>query len=470
MATRNRRTLVLFATIAALAIRGVAAQAQPLHSDPGEVGPYAVGHTAYSMVDPNNGNRPVLFSVWYPVDPTTITSSTPPAQYPLDPYTGSTNLPITLSTDWQPLGYDTAYEGPTPSKHGPFPLVVFSVGATDNSWMHLFQGARLASHGYVFAAIDHYADCQWPWSPCDDLLTISVNRPHDVSFVITQLLIKSRMPGDLLFHTIDPDRVAASGHSFGGYATFALAGGDDLVCDALFPALYDGVPLPYPSSNCVPILPDERIKALITLDGSSWMLRYEWMARISMPSLIMGETVENSHLIGDLQVTPPIGPLYQDWIARPHAAIDRPDSLRVDVDGANHYSFTNYCDFGQVLFNIGLISSTDLTGFLSAWPCSSTVPPAVTISSDDEHKVVTKYMIAFLNVYLRHPGPDTWRDREILTPRYALDHKPTVQFFDSEECRATLPNQSYFTFRSHQTSRECVVALKDQTGWFAPLH
>jgi len=100
MATYQAIVLLLI-TVTLNTIRG--AIAQPIYSDPGKVGPYAVGHTAYSLVDVNNGNRPVLFSVWYPVDPNTITSSTPPAQYPLDPYTGTTYLPMTLSTDWQPL-------------------------------------------------------------------------------------------------------------------------------------------------------------------------------------------------------------------------------------------------------------------------------------------------------------------------------------------------------------------------------
>jgi hypothetical protein len=215
---------------------------------------------------------------------------------------------------------------------------------------------------------------------------------------------------------------------------------------------------------------------MITFDGSSQMLRFDWLARISMPSLIMGETVENSFEIGEFQLGGGAGPLIQDWIARPHAAIERRDSYRVDVDGANHYSFTNYCDVAlipkalEAFYNLGFLPSPTVASFDSFWPCSSTVPPAVTISSADEHKVVTKYMIAFLNVHLRHQGPDTWRDRAILTPEYALDHTPTVQFFDSEECRAPLPNRSYFTYRVHQTSTECDVAPKDQPGWFAPLH
>src|ERR1035437_1905873 len=157
----------------------------------------------------------------------------------------------------------------------------------------------------------------------------------------------------------------------------------------------------------------------------------------------------------------------RDWIARPHGAIDRVDSYRVDVNGANHYSFTNSCDGGQVFFNLGLISLGDLTAWENSWPCASTGLDPVTISSADEHEVVTKYMIAFLDVYLGGWDPDWWLDRWILTPEYALSHTPTVQFFDSERCDATLPDHSYFKYRPHQVSSECDVAQKNPTGWFA---
>ena len=162
------------------------------------------------------------------------------------------------------------------------------------AWQHIFIGTRLASHGYVVAVAEHYADCTWPWDPCDDLLTIMVNRPRDISFVISQLLIKNWTPGELLFHKIDPEKIAASGHSIGGYATYAVTGGDHLVCDALWPAIVGSETLPYPPSTCVATVPDRRIKAMVSLDGSSQMLRFHELARISIPSLIMGETVDQS--------------------------------------------------------------------------------------------------------------------------------------------------------------------------------
>jgi len=435
------------------------ARSQQQYDDPGQLGRYAVGHISYQMVDKDANNRPEFFSVWYPVDPKDIHASTPPAEYLTDPYTGTENLPATFSTDWQKLGYDTAYEGPRLSEDGPFPLVMFSPGWTDGYWCHIFIGTRLASHGYVVAVLEHWADGQWPWSPFDDLVTAMVNRPRDVSFAITQLLAKSRMPGELLFRAIDPERNAASGHSIGGYATYTLAGGDDLVCDTLMPVLDGTGTLPYPAATCVPTPPDPRIKTIVSLDGSSQFLHYRELARISVPSLIMGDTVDQSAVIdanGDLR----------DWIARPHSAINRFDSYRVDVNGANHYSYTDYCDAAQVWFNLGWISSANLTAWETSWPCASTGWFPVTIPAADAHEVVTKYMIALLDLYLGGRDKNKQLDRWILTPEYALDHTPTVQFFNSEKCPAALPDKSYFTYRAYQLSSECDVAQKDPTGWF----
>jgi predicted dienelactone hydrolase len=462
------RTLFLTPVVVLLAVGVVNAQGDRSLDDPGQLGPYAVGHTNYRMVDKDNGNRPVFFTVWYPVDAGDIDSSTPPAEYltdpytdllpPTDPYWYFTKEP-TFSTDWESLGYDRAYEGPTPSNDGPFPLLMVSPAWSGDNWQYIFIGTRLASHGYVVAVLEDWADCQLPWSQCDDDLTALVNRPRDVSFAITQLLAKSRKPGQLLFRAIDPERIAASGHSNGGYAAYTLAGGDDLVCDALWPALEGQDTLPYPANTCVPTPPDRRIKAIISLDGVSSAHRYRELARISVPSLIMGETVDQLEgLDSDGSA--------RDWSARPHAAINRDDSYRVDVNGANHYSFGTLCDAVQVWYNRGWFSSDDLAAWENSWPCASTGWDPVTIPAADAHEVVTKYMISFLDIYLGGPNKSKRLEREILTPEYALSHTPTVQFFDSEACAAYLPDHSYFRYRAFQLSRECDVAEKDPTGWF----
>jgi len=451
--------MAVFAIAFLVSVGVVRAQEHPWFDDPGQPGHYAVGHTGYLFTDASRGNRPVYFMVWYPTDPNSITSSTPPAQYPLDPYTGSTNLPITVSGDWEALGYDRAYEGPPPSQSKLFPLVMVSPGSSEDSWQLLFIGTRLASHGYVVASAEHWGDCQWPWDACDDPLTTMFNRPRDISFIITQLLQKSRTRGELLFRTIDPNKIAASGHSMGGYTTYALAGGDKQVCDTLFPVLFFGESLPYPTGDCVETPRDPRVKAIVLLDAiSDQALHYNEFARIKVPSLIMGQTFDQ--MVG---MFPDMG----NWSARPHRAIDRPDSYRVDVNGSNHISYVVLCDALPLFYNYGVFSADDVQYYENNWPCASTGWDPVTISPADARLVITKYMIAFLDIYFHSQDATPWLDWWILTPEYARSHTPTVQFFDSEDCHVALPDRTYFRFRPYQTSNECDVAQKDPTGWFA---
>jgi hypothetical protein len=445
----------VFAVVVQIPVDPAHAQGHPLRDGPGQLGRFAVGHTNYLMTDKSNGDRPVAVSVWYPAEAWSVSSSSPLAQYPMDPY--STNLPISTSADWEALGYDRAYEGLLASAHGPFPLLVFSPGWGCDNWMYLFIGTRLASHGYVVAVIEHWADGQWSWSQWDDLMTALVNRPKDISFTITALLGKSAKRRDLLHHAIDPDKIAVSGHSLGGYATFAITGGDEMVCDALIAALWGTDTLPYPASTCVPTFPDRRIRAIVSVDGSSWLLRYREMSRISMPALILGETVEYSENND---------PELRDWIARPHAAINRRDAFRVDFTGVNHMTFTDICDGVQVLYNLGVFSADDLAAWQSNWPCATTGWNPATTPFALTRQVVPEYMIAFLDVYFGERG-GTGLEQSILTPEYALNNWPTlVQLFDSERCYAALPDKTYFRYRPHQVTSECETKLKDPTGWF----
>jgi hypothetical protein len=125
---------------------------------------------------------------------------------------------VWTSAHWETLGYDRAYEAPTASSHGPFPLVMVSPGYKDGNWEYFYIGTRLASHGYVVAVIDHDHEGQFVWSlPAGDYLVSMFNRPRDVSFAITELLLKNANVGELLHAVIEPSKIAMSGHSFGGY-------------------------------------------------------------------------------------------------------------------------------------------------------------------------------------------------------------------------------------------------------------
>ena len=138
--------------------------------DPGALGPYAIGHTSFVVVDTNadpsspqvRGTRPIGVNVWYPVDPSDVIGKTPDGLYPFDPIYPVRPQPlpplpqlpanwIAISSDWEfpcddlpapPVGspdprpsceskathFPPTYEGLIPSAQAPFPLVLFSPG------------------------------------------------------------------------------------------------------------------------------------------------------------------------------------------------------------------------------------------------------------------------------------------------------------------------------------------------------
>ena len=117
--------------------------------------------------------------------------------------------------------------------------------------------------------------------------------------------------------------------------------------------------------------------------------------------------------------------------------------------------------------SLGVNTSTvlDISNNSNSWPCGTygnfdpTTNPAT-------RQIVTTYMLAFLNTYLGRED-DSW----MLTPDYAAQNQPQVEFFDSEACDAplpvdaSLPSQDYYTYQPHPG--ECLTAQKDPPGYFA---
>ncbi|MGO4716568.1 alpha/beta hydrolase family protein [Bradyrhizobium sp. 2TAF24] len=102
---------------------------------------------------------------------------------------------------------------------GRHPLILLSHGfggtASDLAWL----GVALAAHGFIAAAINH------PGNNGDDGSTVegaalSWLRAVDLSTVIDAL-----RDDNTFGRRIDPARIGAAGHSFGGYTVIALAGG-----------------------------------------------------------------------------------------------------------------------------------------------------------------------------------------------------------------------------------------------------
>jgi predicted dienelactone hydrolase len=441
------RLLVLVALIPALVSTacGEAKKSTPPPTFTGDPGPYRVGHVSYLVSDAARSNRPVAISVWYPADAAAITAATPGAAYPFYPLKSST--PSSTSAEWEALGYDPAYEQGATSPSAPFPLVVLSPGWNFPSWLHVGLAARLATHGFITAVIDHTGDGNIFGVGATSLQEGMFQRPRDLSFAITELVTRNGTPGALLHGAIDPSRIAVGGHSLGGYAGFALAGGDDSVCDALSAVGADGGAV---STTCAPTLVDTRVGALISIEGSSWGMRFGELARIPVPSLLMGRTVA---ALATSEGTP-----YETFLARPHAAIQRPDSYRVDVERTAHATFTNICDSLALGVKYGFYTAGDAALVRSVVPCDGMLSPG------EVHQVLTRYLVAFLDVHLKGQTAGA----AILTAADAATHSPTVQFIDAEACTATLPDATYFTYRPLQSGGACAVARKDPVAFFAP--
>jgi len=98
---------------------------------------------------------------------------------------------------------------------GPYPLVVYGHGFTDQRLGNAYIGRHLASHGYIVAAPDFpLTNNGAPGGPNGRDL---VNQPGDMSFVIDGLL--EGAPDARFATAIDEERIAAGGLSFGGLTT-----------------------------------------------------------------------------------------------------------------------------------------------------------------------------------------------------------------------------------------------------------
>jgi hypothetical protein len=231
----------------------------------------------------------------------------------------------------------------------------------------------------------------------------ALNRPKDISFLLTDLLEKNETQGDPLEGAVNPDLVAAAGWSLGGYAAMTLVGGDDIVGD-FFASDPDLEPVPV--ATFVPSDPDPRIKAIVTLDGSNQILQFQELERVDLPAMGIGQ---EWNAVGS-------------WQARQHAAFTGKPSYRVDVLGSIHYTFCDACTGIPAIVDEGFLSPEEGQIWTGSY-CSGTIP------RDEVHRIVGQYMVSFLKANLEHRAGY----QHVLTPGYALTHEPYVEFFVTEK-------------------------------------
>ncbi|WP_456268492.1 dienelactone hydrolase [Kushneria sp. AK178] len=103
-----------------------------------------------------------------------------------------------------------------------FPLVIVSHGYPSNRFLMSPVTEKLASRGYVVAAIDH---TDTTYSTLTSFPSALVHRSRDQLFTLDQLMAMAQQPDTFLHHLVKPDSAAIIGYSMGGYGAIISAGG-----------------------------------------------------------------------------------------------------------------------------------------------------------------------------------------------------------------------------------------------------
>ena len=262
-----------------------------------EFGPYPIGVTTLALVDParmnvaGTGPRPVLTEVYYPSTNAAIVG------VPRDVVT-VLNIPIVAT----PAYRDVAIAP------GPFPLVLFSHGNGGIRFQSFFFAAHLASHGYVVVTPDHHGNT---FTDTFADPNVAANRPLDLSFLIDQFLAFNGEAGNRFQGSILPEAIGASGHSFGGFTVFALAG---------------------PGG-------DPRIKAILP-QAPAAAFTDSFLQAITIPVLIMGGSIDETTEFEPNQQHP--------FDVIPSGA---PVVALAELANAGHFTFSDFCEVDRGLLS-----------------------------------------------------------------------------------------------------------------------
>jgi predicted dienelactone hydrolase len=244
------------------------------------------------------------------------------------------------------VGSNPAFVGFTvnpdaPPLPGVHPLLVISHGYNGN-WRNLsWIAAAMAEEGYIVAAPDHPGTTTFDQNPIEAKKLW--RRPHDISQVIDFV---SESPA--LFGATDKNRIAALGHSLGGWTVMSVAGarfspslfikdcqnhskrGDCRLIEKL--GINEMLSVDKLSAN----YRDERVRAVVSLDlGLAPGFTPQSLNAMTTPVLILAAQADKP---GELPAVEESGYL---------SANMKPNWRQYEViEGATHFSFMQLCKPG----------------------------------------------------------------------------------------------------------------------------
>ncbi len=312
-------------------------------------GPYDVGVQTITIGAATE--RPLVVDVWFPLDDA---AGAPLHEYTLIP--GLTDISdVAIDADPSAISAD-----------GPFPLVVYSHGSGGLRYIASNYTETIASNGYIVVSADHAGN-----TALDDLLctrttgpVTAINRVNDIRTMIDALLDPQDPAASGLVTSIDAESIAVTGHSVGGFTTFAAVTGyeNDLgavAADARVDAIIPLAPAiggdrpPIDQSTTTTTDPDRPVRVdrcatpadpatpaptpeEINAARSRRSITDEQLASITVPAMIIVGTDDAS-----TPVEPNVTRAWEFGGSEPF--------YRVELVAGQHQSFTNACRYVELL-------------------------------------------------------------------------------------------------------------------------
>ena len=166
---------------------------------------HRVGRAGFLLADESRSDRLVPVDAWYPA---AAGEPGEPSRYELLPG----------------VGFTAAAEQNLAVLPGRHPVVLWSHGRSGTRSSYALLCEALAARGYIVVAPEHVGDALGDWiigAAVDDP-TNETNRTADARFVLDAVFDVSGPLGRLAAH-VDAERVAAAGHSYGGFTALSVA-------------------------------------------------------------------------------------------------------------------------------------------------------------------------------------------------------------------------------------------------------